>query len=101
MATQRRKHLRTGAVAGLAVLAFALVSTAATQAAFPGANGKIAFSSPDGIGTINADGTGLAQIGTAAVRQPDWSPDGQRIVFVRDVAGCRALLTANPDGSAE
>ena len=53
---------------------------------------------------INAYGTGEIQrlttnrVGDAT---PNWSPDGQQIVFHRDVGGGHnQLLVMNPDGTA-
>lgn len=59
------------------------------QAAFPGANGKIAFSSirtgNSDIYTVNSDGTGLEQLTSdpAFESEPAWSADGTQIVFSR------------------
>jgi Tol biopolymer transport system component len=67
------------------------------DAALPGANGKIAFSSNRTTGegvdnperdfeifTINPDGTGLTQITHNSTRDvlPAWSPDGAKIAYV-------------------
>jgi WD40 repeat protein len=106
MATQRGNRFQKAVVVGLTVLAITLVSSPSTQAAFPGANGKIVFSSPDGIGTINADGTGLTTIVPKDVlldtcsppriwQDPRWSPDGQKLAFQCGPAG----WTVNPDGT--
>jgi hypothetical protein len=46
---------------GILVLA-SLAMAAPAQAAFPGANGKIAFGSPRGVETIQPDGTGRTLI---------------------------------------
>jgi Tol biopolymer transport system component len=82
--------LRT-AVAGACLAALALAPPA--QAAFPGANGKIAFAHSAGDGglqiyTINPDGTGLTPLtsGPGSSFSPAWSPDGRKIAFtsVRD-----------------
>jgi Tol biopolymer transport system component len=65
---------------------FAAMATPA-HAAFPGANGKIAFSSNrDGdfeIYSMNADGSGVTQLtnNSASDFQPAWSPDGTKIAF--------------------
>ena len=59
------------------------------NAAFPGQNGKIAFhSNQDGdyeIYSINPDGTGLLKLTNNTVNDfsPNWSPDGDEILFSR------------------
>jgi Tol biopolymer transport system component len=73
-------------VAPLALAAVALAASAGSaQAAFPGANGKIAYLN-DGsrVFVANADGSGAIGPLTPAVTPaspPHWSPDGQRLVF--------------------
>ncbi len=74
-------------------------------AAFPGANGKIAFASDrDGdyeIYVMNADGTGVTRLtnspgedgGTA------WSPDGTKIAFASDRDGNYETYVMNADGT--
>jgi TolB protein len=96
----------------LALLAFA----APADAAFPGANGKIAFySNRDGttqIYVMNSDGSGVAKLTNSPGENsyPAWSPDGQRIVFesTRDdpnPAGCTSckheLYVMNADGTSQ
>jgi Tol biopolymer transport system component len=82
-------------VAAIAALALA----APAQAAFPGQNGKIAFSdkrddpNPSGchpncnyeIYSVNPDGTGVSRLTNhpGPDVRPAWSPNGQRIVFNR------------------
>jgi Tol biopolymer transport system component len=95
-------HSRVSAVivaVALAAGALALVGTEPAEAAFPGANGKIAFSSnrvtassPTGdyeIYTMDSGGTGVIQLtdNTADDIQPAWSSDGQRIAFATNRDG--------------
>ncbi len=63
------------------------------KGAYPGLNGLIAFSSPDGgriaqIFVMNADGTGIQQITVdeAHKYEPCWSPDSEKIAFSRSIA---------------
>ena len=83
--------------------AMLLVPPAAAQAAYPGANGKLAFVRDGHVWTMNPDGTGAAQLttGAADASDPEWSPDGTRIAFVRGLPGQRRLATMNADGTGE
>ena len=52
------------------------------EAAFPGQNGKIAFSK-DQLYTVNPDGTGQTTLVNAyRSDDPAWSPDGTQVAFV-------------------
>jgi Tol biopolymer transport system component len=77
-------------------LLYALLPTVAAHAAFPGANGRIAFTSSSSlIDTVNPDGTGQSstqQRGTEA----SWSADGKKIVFRGNLGH---ISTMNADGS--
>src|SRR5215210_1057225 len=88
-----------------ALVVLATVGVDPAEAAFPGANGKIVFSSnkvtstnPTGdyeIFTINPDGSQLTQLTDNTSTQdkyPAWSPDGQYIAFMRSPDG-----VINPD----
>lgn len=87
----------------------ALTCVASAHAAYPGANGKIAFGTyddmgPAGISVVNPDGSGLVRLTTARDGQPTWSPDGRRIAFVRMTTCCddnaiTQIRVMNADGS--
>jgi hypothetical protein len=59
-----------------------LVLPASAQAAFPGENGRIAFSQQGTVKSINPDGTGETPL--RAGMSPAWSPDATRIAFSRN-----------------
>lgn len=50
-----------------------------------------------GLYVISADSGSLQRIATGRVYEPVWSPDGSRLVFVRD----NQLVTVNADGTGE
>jgi WD40-like Beta Propeller Repeat len=88
--------LRTALVAASAglVLLGMLVNGESAFAAYPGANGKIAYESDDGVDSeifvMNADGSGQTNLindpappNHAVDRDPAWSPDGTKIAFMR------------------
>jgi hypothetical protein len=84
----RRREQRGRACLWLAaiLIAFAVAAPPA-QAAFPGQNGKIAFVVSGDIWTMNPDGSDRTQLtsGPATDDLPSWSPDGQKILFLREV----------------
>ena len=75
------------------------------HAAFPGHNGKIAFTTDrDGgheIYTMNANGSNLANITNDAADDfaPAWSHDGTRIAFATSRDGTSEIYTMNADGA--
>src|SRR3954463_828764 len=91
-----------------AVIAALLALPAAAHAAYPGANGKIAFERAGQIWTINPDGTGETQLTTGPFpsSEPDWSPDGSRIAYTHVYTSCpggscREIRIMNADGSGD
>lgn len=87
-----------------------LVAPAApAHAAFPGANGKIVFSSTrisdqHDVYVMNADGSGQTRLTNKPAHDlsPTWSPDGTRIAFAsnRD-QGQYEIYVMNADGSGQ
>jgi Tol biopolymer transport system component len=101
------------AVSGLAVLAISMSDS--SRAAFPGANGRVAYSYGDGysgsIWSVNADGTSLAKLTNGSNDYgPSYSANGGKIAFERengvavmnsDGAGQTQLLFGNYSSSSE
>src|SRR5215212_1524162 len=80
--------------------AMALLSLAvpvAAQAAFPGANGKIAFERDNQIFLMNPDGSGAAPLtsSSGAKRDPVISADGRLVAYSYD----RNIWVSNSDGT--
>ncbi len=89
----------------LAVLALAAMPA---QAAFPGGNGRIAFTRDIGtnaeVFTMNPNGSGQFRLTNSSgdERRPSFSPGGTRLTFARIVpAGNWEIFTTNFDGSEE
>lgn len=99
-------------LAGLGALVVAGVAAGLSQATAPGSNGRIAFNRYElhdtpltaRIVVANSDGSGQRTITHASRQfvddQPDWSPDGSRILFERCGATdpCH-LWTVRPNGT--
>jgi Tol biopolymer transport system component len=89
------------------LIAFAVLGAPAAEAAFPGANGRIAFNSNrDGdaeIYTMAPDTSDLRRL-TAAPGEdfgPAWSADGSRIAFTSERDGNQEIYVMDADGSNE
>ena len=90
-------------ICAIGVLACAGTVPSGAHGAFPGGNGKIAFTSGrDGnfeIYTMNADGSAQTNItnNAATDRDPAWSADGLQVAFT--IAGGGAAKLRAMDGS--
>jgi Tol biopolymer transport system component len=76
-----------------------MLGPSASLAAFPGANGKIAFgeyANGSKIYAVNADGTGRTLL--TGGTDPAWSADGRKIAYIN---GANHLATMNADGSGQ
>lgn len=110
----RGTGLRRALTASLAV-GITLGAAASANAAFPGANGKIAFQAitVDGderttdlndISVVNPDGTGLTnltQSPTTGETDPDWSADGTKIAYVLDLRPGLLVAYMSADGTSK
>jgi hypothetical protein len=89
------------AIVGACLAVLALATPA--DAAFPGANGKIAASvylppvADWEIFSMNPDGSGLTNLTDSSSYdfQPAWSPDGAKIAFMRGTTGEIAVMNAD------
>ena len=90
------------ALIALAVASVVLVPSTATSSAgvFPGNDGKIAYSRPSGIWTVDPDGSN-AELLIPDGFGPSWSPDGSQIAYVRFGSDFADIYVADADGSNE
>src|SRR5215831_933510 len=105
--------IRGTMLACVGALVVAGVGTGLSQATAPGSNGRIAFTRYElhdtpltsHIVVANSDGSGQRTITHASRQyeddQPDWSPNGSRILFERCINDQCHLWTMRPDGSQQ
>lgn len=79
----------------------ALIAAGSALAAFPGRNGQLVYMRDFDLVTVSPFGKGTRTIvGTKAdENNPQFSPDGKRIVFQRAQLGVVSVWVANADGS--
>jgi hypothetical protein len=98
----RRFVVTAIALTGMAA-ALALMLTPSAFAAFPGQNGRIAFANGSGIASVNPDGTDERQLTYAPPQigdwAPDWSADGQKIVYQGTDGEDYHTMVVNADGT--
>jgi TolB protein len=94
----------------IVTLALGLLLSPPALAAYPGANGRIAWEGvPTGGGTdteivsANPDGSGLIALTSNSVDDidPAWSPDGTKIAFARFNGSVYEIWTMNANGSGQ
>ncbi len=78
---------------------FLLVSCAPAVAAYPGTNGKIAFSRDGQIWTIDPDGTNETQLTTVFLVRPAVVSKGTRIAYTRGFGTSAEVRIMDADGS--
>jgi Tol biopolymer transport system component len=99
---RRRSVLLTALLALASAAALAGASTA--ESSFPGANGKLVFTSPDGgLYVMDAAGGAPRKIPTPFWNtHPVWSPDGSRLAFSAPRArGSFGISVMDADGGGE
>ena len=96
MSKRERRHIggRERCSRSFSRLSVATGATAVVaDATGPGKNGQIVFRHYRSLFVVNADGTGERKLthprGEMLDSQPDWSPDGSKIAFMRCVQSCQ------------
>lgn len=103
----RRARWALAALGSLAFVGLPPLASPGAEAVFPGANGKMAFTSLRSgdfeVFVMNADGSGQTNLTntTALDSHPSWSPDGTRIAFNSDRDGNFQVYVMNADGSGQ
>ncbi|MGI8780309.1 MAG: TolB family protein [Solirubrobacteraceae bacterium] len=97
-----RTGRRRAAAATASLLLGALVVAVPAPAAFPGANGRIAFQGYRSLGTINAVGGDRRPLTSenAFFASPASSPDGRRLAFTSDRDGNSEVYVTGAEGGS-
>jgi TolB protein len=95
-----------GAGVILGILLSLVIVVMPGAATFSGANGKIAYSAWDGVGSpkiwvMNADGSGQTKLTNYSDDGPAWSANGQKIAFYSFRDGNAEIYVMNADGSGQ
>ena len=79
-----------------------LAGPAAHATTPPGDDGRIAFVRANQIYTMSPTGTNVKQLTSAGKNyRPEWSPDGRRISYIREVDGRRDVWVMSGTGSGK
>lgn len=82
------------------VCAFLTLAPGVASAAFPGANGRIAFSTADQVQAMNPDGSGQGSLtGSGGNYSPSYSADGKQIAFAKQQDGNSEIYVMNANGT--
>ena len=83
---------------GLTAVA-ALALAAGAGSTVTRAEGELAFARGGDIYTARTDGTGVRKLTRGSIHDgaPAWSPDGERIVFVRETPGTGEIYIADAE----
>jgi Tol biopolymer transport system component len=106
MVTKSRALALAATAAGLALLVTAGGATSNAQAAFPGGNGRLAFSAPGIVATVDQQLGDYHRLGDSShcdadcqMRTPDWSPEGHRVVWANEGEDAYRVMIADADGA--
>ncbi len=88
--------MRTLSILTLSVLT--LFGASASQASFPGSNGRLAYFYSAEVWTLGADGSATRSLGAGL--SPAWSPNGRLLAFDTVVDRNYDIWTMRPDGTA-